>query len=560
MHRGLTITLLVVAIAFIGMVGTVFAAAPVIKPMPDVIIGDLEDVAPTGPTGAISVPYDLFVFTGAFNFEDYVTDSDTAKDDLVWSFTEDVVSIGGEMSVVSDAFMINGYVSSDEDQDLTGAGTVAYDPMADFRDLNASPIGGPNDAGKVSEAFVTFFVTDGTDDDSDTILVKSIDGEYDSLSAASSVPVETPAVTVDHVIGGLFGGGSAIGGKGDFTSTVMGGNPEVTTGWTFTSPGVAVTANGIELSTTAGNVYDAGWWTSPLDLAECDSNYVYRVRYSVYTDQDDTELVPNVRLQVGTSSYNVASYMNFDSMNGSDLDLGLKTTPTDYDGYFDPMTQASGTNLYVGFYLINMGEPTNDEGAVGLAGVNIDRIAKADMGDLNPTEVLSLDSADGDFSDWTKVAVGFNSQAAPTGSITDGKPTLTSTNASAAAFGYYGSSAADNLTVMDVLEGKLLKYAATISGAKASGAATAPELRLRVATEDDQRAVVLVVDDVGANMPTAGGQEYDLYFLVPEYPDGHSASADGLKFFMDLVDFVNTQGGTMALNSLTVDAMDAPGE
>jgi len=556
MHRGLTITLLVVAIAFIGMVGTVFAAAPVIKPMPDVIIGDMEDVA---PTGGISVPYDLFVFTSAFNFEDYVTDADTAKDELVWSFTEDVISVGGEMSgAVSDAFMINGYVSSDEDQDLTGAGTESYDPMAGFRDINASPIGGPNDAGKVSEAFVTFFVTDGTDDDSDTILVKSIDGEYDSLSAASSVPVETPAVTVEDVVDIALGTGDE--GDGDFTSYVMGGNPEVTTGWTFTSPDVAVTANGIELSTESGDVYDAGWWTSPLDLAECDSNYVYRVRYSVYTDQADPELVPNVRLQVGTSSYNVASYMNFDSMNGSDCDLGLKTTPTDYDGYLDPMTQADGTNLYVGFYLINMGEPTNDEGAVGLAGVNIDRIAKADMGDLNPTEVLSLDSANGDFSDWTNIAVGFNSQAAPTASITGGKPTLTSTNASAGAFGYYGSSAADNLTVMDVLEGKLLKYAATISGAKASGAATAPELRLRVATEDDQRAVVLVIDDVGANMPTAGGQEYDLYFLVPEYPDGHSASADGLKFFMDLVDFVSTQGGSMALNSLTVDAMDAPGE
>lgn len=80
--------------------GASFAAAPVIKPIPDVHIGDM-DLPEASATDA-----NFFVYTNAFKFDDYVTDADTPVANLLWSFDEGDEAGGG--IALGNVYTING--------------------------------------------------------------------------------------------------------------------------------------------------------------------------------------------------------------------------------------------------------------------------------------------------------------------------------------------------------------------------------------------------------------------------------------------------------------------
>ncbi len=194
MKKGLLAGLLLTSVTFVG--ANAFAAAPVISNIPDVIIGDAED--------NVGTDNNFFVFTNAFNFDNFVSDLDTPKASLQWSFDE------GDDAVAPNQrwFTINGkqavHLGSSE---IATSGNTGHNPpapanelrsvsqFASFRDIIFSPGSGPaqqfpaptepdksdHAAGKV----VTFYVSDGTNVASKSILVATRDNQNDALSGGS---------------------------------------------------------------------------------------------------------------------------------------------------------------------------------------------------------------------------------------------------------------------------------------------------------------------------------------------------------------------------------------
>jgi hypothetical protein len=191
MKKGL-LSLLVAAIALSG-VTTAFAHAPVIKTLPDVTIGDAED--------NIGTDNNLFVFTNAFKFDDYVSDQDTTPvSSLLWTFDE-----GDPATPSSGWYTINGKspvhvgtaAQAGDANTATPAGHTtgvsptnelrSADAFATFRDVVFSPTSGSapypdpsedHSAGKV----ITFYVSDGTQAASKDIIVNTVDNGFDSVT------------------------------------------------------------------------------------------------------------------------------------------------------------------------------------------------------------------------------------------------------------------------------------------------------------------------------------------------------------------------------------------
>lgn len=183
-----------------------FAAAPTIGTIPDVRIGDQEPPEALQHTDA-----NFFVFTDAFSFDEKVTDADTPKADLRWSFDEGDNPVTGN---VADGrwFQVNGFDSvhlgsADMATCQSGGFTDHVLPTNDLRDVSAfatfrdvilSPLvpgtlpfddanvqanAAAHGQGKV----VRFVVSDGQNVDHTDILVKSVDDSTDEVSGAALI-------------------------------------------------------------------------------------------------------------------------------------------------------------------------------------------------------------------------------------------------------------------------------------------------------------------------------------------------------------------------------------
>jgi len=86
MRKGSLKLLLSAVVLAVG--ASAFAASPVLKTLPTIVISDQEDNV--GST----VDLNLFVFTDAFTFADYATDADTPASGLKWTYQVGVIGTG----------------------------------------------------------------------------------------------------------------------------------------------------------------------------------------------------------------------------------------------------------------------------------------------------------------------------------------------------------------------------------------------------------------------------------------------------------------------------------
>ncbi len=175
----------------LGAFAPAYAAAPVISGLPDIQIGDMED---SGSTDS-----NLFVFSNAFSFSDYVTDADTPDNQLKWSFgefTNSAMSSGqdsqyevngvsavlkGDAAIAADAG--NGYAL------VKAGGNLITGDAANFRDIVFSPTSGtapfpdpsPADAAAAAAGkALRFFVTDAENNlGYQDILIETVDDQFD---------------------------------------------------------------------------------------------------------------------------------------------------------------------------------------------------------------------------------------------------------------------------------------------------------------------------------------------------------------------------------------------
>jgi hypothetical protein len=138
MRKGLTVTLLTVAIAILG--SNAMSMAPTISDMPDLIVAD--DAPVSGGNN--------FVYPDALNLPNLVEDDTTADDQLVWSYYEPT----GKYRVNNADSLTGDGVSPAAAEIIAGPGaTTAGDPDSDedghldtatIRNVDLSPIGGPD--------------------------------------------------------------------------------------------------------------------------------------------------------------------------------------------------------------------------------------------------------------------------------------------------------------------------------------------------------------------------------------------------------------------------------
>jgi hypothetical protein len=264
MRKGLTTTLLTVAIALMGF--NAMAAAPVISGIPDtIVVGDAEDITATDPN--------IFVYPDAINLDTVVSDDATADDQIIWSYTK--ASLPGR-------FLLNGVDAINTDPTNAPAGNrlrqVAQGERnpdgqvqtVTVRDNTLSPIatnggngpyGSPGAPGKVagSDEMVTLVASDGTTYSTAIVAMYSLNDGNDSFGGEFPTPTQVTVMS--------------------FTASTMGWNSNAQ----FGSITASRTASGLCLEVPAAGINFGDWHYSNFSLIPLVANQVYRVRMTMTT-------------------------------------------------------------------------------------------------------------------------------------------------------------------------------------------------------------------------------------------------------------------------------------
>jgi len=229
MKKGLLLTLVVV-VALLS--SSSFAYAPVLKNIPDIIIGDHEQ----GDTE------NFFVFSDAFVFDTYVNDQDSTEADLKWSY----VKTGQDPTSPTQTIIIN-----DLDEETADYVNPTNDirngfNAASFRNDTLSPRTGhtpyddPAAAALLVNVHLALYVSDGAFTDSDEIDVYAANNDEDGYSGLGIDPSfeETWETVDDWAIFDGVGPGTAASSYGGYDSvnkrlrSGFPSNPFTGQGWT----------------------------------------------------------------------------------------------------------------------------------------------------------------------------------------------------------------------------------------------------------------------------------------------------------------------------------------
>jgi len=290
MRKGLTKTLMTVAVAIMAM--QAMAMAPVILDIPSPVVGNADSVTPANG----------FVYPDAIDLTRYVTDQESNSSQIIWSYeiigtpkyrinnVDSMDTGGGDNPVSPGAKSLNNAVAGGEADSDTNPLTITV------RNVNLSPIIGdpgtdPGTTGVVDSETqaVTLYASDQSTYSSKSIWFYSTSGEIDRLSP---------------------GGEEIWHHRGDSPTTA---------GWNFNSPSGDVTgSNGADglsfcLTTTMSTTADkVGLWKTPYGPADeatlpLVANSVYRIRLLITSTQTNVDDVPYWDVTVN----------NFDQIGGT---------------------------------------------------------------------------------------------------------------------------------------------------------------------------------------------------------------------------------------------------
>jgi len=518
MKKGLFITL-VLSIALLAT--SAFSFAPVLKQLPDVVIGDADD------PGFWTADVNLFRFSDAFAFDDYIdNDEQTTPSILKWCFVEDPLTSG--------ALEVNGIISLDpryEDPAAPGAKDLrGVAATANFRDIGASPhsfdaavLAGSDiyPGSPLVDELITLYVSETVENksDSDTINVKSVDGDIDHLAGATRVE--------DYSFDSGQGW-SPLGATGYSLPTSSGPDGQ------------------IGLTGPVGGLVFGFWQTGDSVITYEDK--IFRARYflsrGAIVAADD---MPQVRLRWITPTFACTGDLTIGS-NGSFSNIPPQLPAVqEYASYLYPTYDTGGLGL-----AFDMLDFSPEAGLVSLDKIIVETIDRSLLG--TPTAVQSYDT---NFNTW-EFNLNFGgafTAVSSTGSGTD-RIALTSTVA--------GSEAGFAQTPADATLYTAAKlYRATFDVSRTGAAANAtPWIRLRAFSEDNQISAAFNIlhgtDDGGAAPQTPTTGAFEIYWETPILPGSPGTGEDGFRCAFDLLDFAPTEGDTMRLESLTVESFAIP--
>jgi hypothetical protein len=528
MKKGLLITLIAGAIALFGFVSTVSALGPTITQIPDIVVGDMED-------NTVTVDNNIFRFPDAFDFSDYVTDPNTTSSWIIWRFEAE-----SDMGTPSTDYSVQGAKVGDAGDDNltnvpisggypTGPGTEL---LATFRNETTSPSGGtppfPTPSGDYVRQ-ITFYATDGDVEDSTTFEIRIADQGYDEFGLGFE---DVLTYEFEGTAEGWTWSG-AISGFGSPTSNV------------------GSTALGIDAASSA-DMY--AFFFSPSDAVPYFADNVYRVQWTLTTDQTDQSLVPGVRLMLQQEFFVSTAMSRIGDFGDNDQNIPADGSPLNITQYVLPpdlsvlQGDEAKDDLYLEFDLFNF------EGGNGLVSMEEVVVDRFNVGAISGTTGVYTYT---DFSTWTW-GTAFDE---PTHGL-DGNKIYIEAGLVAPSGGYYGaydSPATDVTIVADKLY--RVKYTVTSDAANETERQTLPSYRLRAYNEDLENFAMIrnfAKTEITSAVPDNDGEVYTV-FLLPVTPSGgYDASEDALRVTFDMLDFSDTESGRYTVEQVVIDYLDPP--
>jgi hypothetical protein len=350
MNKGLKTTLFAMVAAVAG-ISSSYASAPVISSLPDIVVGDQEN-------NYAGTDNNYFVFTNAYLFDSYVTDTDSTVSTLLWSFDEESAPVGP----ANRWYTVNGKNSiyntnAGAAGDPAGTAHVlplvanelrAASPYASFRDVIYSPGSGPlvasfPDSNQVNShaagRLLTFWVSDTQNVTSDTALVKSLDDGNDFKSDVLSVLIHNDNQFTSSL------GWIPTNGNSTFQSTSF-----------VTSNNGELRGTILSIAPSANTIRTIGWIESPhapgdanslhLTLGEAGTSFV-RAKFYLYSlgsvaanGNNPPNTIPNLRLRVTTRyAYNMMADLFHHS---TQIQADAKAHADDYT----PSTNPAAPSVY----------------------------------------------------------------------------------------------------------------------------------------------------------------------------------------------------------------------
>lgn len=513
MKKGLLTLITIVAIALLST--SVFAYGPVLKCMPDIVIGDREDWVGTIDTN-------LFFFSDAFSFDDYVEDLDTSDAAILWNFTEQ--DMGTENLEINDI----GPVASFPD---FGNDLRAVDQMASFHDMLAPSV--------LMNEDVTFYVSDGTFADSAVISVTTLDDGWDDFITPCVPSVMKTWVFEPPPEGWSFR-----------TAGAPAGIPGWSNATSFTdSNSIGLTAG----TSTATDYY--GSWDSYIDATTpaitWSANKLWRAIFTLDTDKSSPDQVPSIRLRMALTGQKAAAYIQMypDSTWIPVAQRGSGTT--DFVLYFKPPI-ADTNGLFAALDLIDFDRTAGVDGTVYLEEVTVDAYDQITCCiDKGWIEYYSAEGTG--MAGWSHSSAGVAyltdvngysvDSTAPAGLRQD------TTAAQSRAFGAWTSP-----TDIDILGDQLYRAAFYLV---CENSQNVQSNRFRVHSDDFAFAAYMSVEPgIPAESglpPTFPPKPYYVYFEFPTDPTG--IRTDMLAAY-DLYDFLGTAGGWAKCTKFTMEKRD----
>lgn len=303
----------------------------------------------------------------------------------------------------------------------------------------------------------------------------------------------------------------------------------------------------LAISTPNDSESRVGAWNGPLDIPY-EPDTVYRARYVVSSSQAVASANPQLRMRwTHDGALESASHIVNASISYSHS-LPSYPVTKEYCCYIAP---AVSGDLGVAFDMLDFDIATYATHYVDT--VTIERFPRPSTGVV----VKTYDNA-ADFANWgfmTNVGFGpVTSDGSGTGTLC-----LTSGVDNYANYGVWQSSGVANELTYE--EDKLYRTIFTLRCESEAARNIMPQIRLRCQNEDGQFTQTMELNSQGIGpgaMPPVSGTAYEVYWETPTLPSSPGRTQDGFIVAIDMLDFDPNKGGTICLDSVTVDYLEIP--
>jgi hypothetical protein len=532
----------------------VYAYAPVIGNIPDIIIGDMED----NGTSCGLTDLNFFRFTDAFNFDEYVTaetgdpDAGTTYPQIVrWSF---LATNTGLLKINGIATLADASESIEPGlKELTSYPNTGTPPrltsLASFRDLvdspepDAPPYLDPSE-GSCLDTVITIYASNGSKADSKEVLVKANVklGEL-CLPDGLSWPIPPLTPVKDWNSPGTEGWvprGEGWPADNLFFAYTADGKPFYVT--SHTSSGGDISAAG------HATRYVYGLWRSTGTDVPYVANNVYRIQYKISTSQADETKVPNCRLLTYFKSP-TATMLAGGNRVGKSKTAGEGFAPDasgkTYNVYIGPpdLTATGATFLEVNFEVIDF-----DPNESGTNTMEECHVARFDTPDKTAGTLVKTYTTWAGFASYGGSILGTGFANATMGSGGSGLY-LTTPMTNPVGKIVWGEWTLGADVSGDSFEASNL-YRCVYTLHKSSGG-NIGKIRLINANYagDWSAKIALVPDQEQAHMPQTTDTEYSVWFET--MPALYSnPTYNGMSYLADVTDGSATQGGTLYLSKI----------